>query len=101
MREIVYSTQYKKDLKKARKQGKDEAELDNVIRLLIEDTPLPEKYHDHELQGWLKGVRECHVNPDWRCCMQRKTENCKYYTSIDLALTQNYLENRIIIWIDL
>jgi DNA adenine methylase len=32
MREIVYSTQYKKDLKKARKQGKDEAELDNVDR---------------------------------------------------------------------
>lgn len=72
MREIVYSTQYKKDLKKARKQGKDEAELDNVIRLLIEDTPLPEKYHDHELQGRLKGVRECHVNPDWQLLYAKK-----------------------------
>lgn len=72
MREIVYSTQYKKDLKKARKQGKDEAELDNVIRLLIEDTPLSEKYHDHELQGRLKGVRECHVNPDWLLLYAKK-----------------------------
>ena len=72
MREIVYSTQYKKDLKKARKQGKDEAELDNVIRLLIEDTPLPEKYHDHELQGRLKGVRECHVNPGWLLLYAKK-----------------------------
>ncbi len=72
MREIVYSTQYKKDLKKARKQGKDEAELDNVIRLLIEDIPLPEKYHDHGLVGRLKGVRECHVTPDWLLMYAKK-----------------------------
>ena len=65
MREIVYSTQYKKDLKKARSQHKDETELDNVIQMLTEDIPLPEKHHDHGLQGRLKGIRECHVTPDW------------------------------------
>jgi mRNA-degrading endonuclease YafQ of YafQ-DinJ toxin-antitoxin module len=31
MREIIYSKDYKKDIKKARKQGRDETELDNVI----------------------------------------------------------------------
>lgn len=31
MREIVYSKEYKKDIKKARRQGRDETELDEVI----------------------------------------------------------------------
>lgn len=65
MREIFYSKEYKKDIKKARRQGRDETELDEVIYKLANDIPLPISKKDHELKGKFKGIRECHVSPDW------------------------------------
>ncbi len=65
MREIVYSSQFKKDLKKIVSQGKNIDELDVVIKLLQQDIPLPAKYKDHPLKGDFKGARDCHINPDW------------------------------------
>lgn len=44
MRKIVVSSQYKSDLKLARKRSLPEKELDTVIRMLAEDTPLPAKH---------------------------------------------------------
>lgn len=64
MLEIVYSSQLKKDLKKAKKQGKDLALLQNILLKLANDQALEPKYRDHELTGNWKGYRECHVNPD-------------------------------------
>lgn len=40
-------------------------ELETVIRLLADGSPLPEKYRDHALSGRWSGHRECHVRPDW------------------------------------
>lgn len=37
MREIVYTGQYKRDLKRARKRQMQEDDLNEVIRLLAED----------------------------------------------------------------
>lgn len=65
MRNIITTSQYKKDLKKARKSNLPEEELDKVILMLAEDTPLPVKNHDHALTGNLRGFRECHIRPDW------------------------------------
>lgn len=65
MREIFYSSQFKKDLKKVISQGKNIEELDSVIKLLQQDIPLPAKYNDHPLKGEFKGARDCHINPDW------------------------------------
>ena len=36
-----------------------------VVKQLMNDRPLPEHQHDHELSGIYAGVRECHVAPDW------------------------------------
>lgn len=63
--ELELSTQFKKDLKKIIKQGKDKEKLDAVIRILREEKPLSQKYRDHELVGNWKGYRECHIAPDW------------------------------------
>ncbi len=65
MLEISLSTQFKKDLKKVRKQGKDTSKLDRVVSLLQQELSLPKKLRDHELIGNWKGYRECHVEPDW------------------------------------
>lgn len=48
-----------------KKRGKNLSLLDEVIDILRQGKTLEEKYHDHELNGNLKGFRECHVQPDW------------------------------------
>ncbi|NMA04865.1 MAG: type II toxin-antitoxin system YafQ family toxin [Acholeplasmataceae bacterium] len=62
---VKYTTQFKKDLKLAKKQNKDLDKLFRVIEILSEGKKLDQKYKDHELKGDYKGTRECHVEPDW------------------------------------
>lgn len=64
-REIIWSSQFKKDYKLAKKRGLPIEKLNEVIFLLKDDKPLPESYKDHELTGFWKGFRECHIKPDW------------------------------------
>lgn len=65
MFDLSITTQYRRDLKLARKRGLDESLLDEVIMLLINGKPLPEKNKDHALKGDYKYCRECHITPDW------------------------------------
>ena len=64
---IEYTTQFKKDYKLAKKRGLDTDELSKTVDLLLTGEPLPEGYHDHELNNskQYKNVRECHIQPDW------------------------------------
>ena len=59
------SSRFAKDLKRARKQGLDLAELYAVVALLQVRAPLPERCRDHALLGSWIGFRECHIRPDW------------------------------------
>ena len=63
--EVKFTSQFKKDLEKAKKQHKDLNELFTVIETLAEGGSLDTKYHDHDLSGDYKGTRECHIEPDW------------------------------------
>lgn len=65
MLDIYRSTQFKKDLKKIRKQGKNLLLLQEIVDLLCQSQSLPEKNSDHSLVGNWKGYRECHITPDW------------------------------------
>ena len=65
MRQIVFSSQYKKDLKLARKRDFPEDELNRVIFDLASDIPLSAERKDHALKGKLSSYRECHIQPDW------------------------------------
>lgn len=64
-REIVWTTQFKKDYKLALKRHLDIELLDNVIRILSRGETLPERNKDHALTGEWVGHRECHILPDW------------------------------------
>ena len=64
-REVIWSSQFKKDYKLAMKRGLRIEELDALITLLQQGKPLPEKNKDHELSGAWEGFRECHIKPDW------------------------------------
>ena len=60
-----YTTQFKKDFKAIVKRGYKTSLLEEVIQLLCDERPLPEKNRDHALVGSFVGFRECHIQPDW------------------------------------
>lgn len=64
-RQIVWTTQFKKDYKLAIKRGLNVTLLDDCIRMLVADEKLPSKFRDHNLSGRWTGFRECHIEPDW------------------------------------
>ncbi len=57
--------QFKKDLKKAVRQGRDIDELETVITRLQSGQGLDRSYRDHALIGNWRDHRECHIAPDW------------------------------------
>jgi mRNA interferase YafQ len=59
------TTQFKKDVKRAIKQGKDISLLDEVIRELAKPERLDERYKNHALTGNFVGVEECRIKTDW------------------------------------
>ncbi|WP_193090789.1 type II toxin-antitoxin system YafQ family toxin [Advenella sp. FME57] len=61
----VRSGQFKRDVKRAEKRGKDLDKLRTLLLMLIEEKPLPEKYRDHPLKGQWSGYRDAHIEPDW------------------------------------
>lgn len=61
----VYSNRFDKDLKRMLKRGKDAEKIKDVIRKLINEEKLDERYKDHLLRGDYKGCRDCHIEPDW------------------------------------
>ena len=63
--EVKFTTQFKKDLKLAKKQNKDIEKLFKIVELLANGEKLDFKYKDHDLSGNYKGTRECHIEPDW------------------------------------
>lgn len=59
------TSQFKKDLKRMQKQQKDLTHLQRVLTILANGEALPQEYRDHALSGNFKGIRECHIEPDW------------------------------------
>ncbi|HBW05509.1 MAG TPA: type II toxin-antitoxin system mRNA interferase toxin, RelE/StbE family [Clostridiales bacterium] len=62
---VDFTTQFKKDIKLAKKQGKDTEKIFEVVEKLANDEVLEAKYKDHSLTGDYKDCRECHIEPDW------------------------------------
>ena len=65
MLNIVSSNRFKKDLKIAIRRGYNISLLEEVVNKLAMGEILEKKYRDHELSGDFKGLRECHITPDW------------------------------------
>ncbi len=62
---IKYTSQFKKDYKRIKKQNRDLTKLHVLIEKLVNNETLDAKYNDHNLSGSLKGYRDCHLEPDW------------------------------------
>ena len=62
---IRRTTQFKRDIKRILRSGKDIEKLLSVVEKLAEARKLPPEYHDHPLNGKYKNKRDCHIEPDW------------------------------------
>ena len=67
MLRVEFTGQFKRDYKLALKRGCKAEAMQAVIELLVNEQPLPAKYRDHALVNSrdYKGMRECHIEPDW------------------------------------
>ena len=65
MPDVVFTNRMKKDVKLAKKQGKDLKKLTEIINMLLKGAALPDKCKDHSLKGDWQGFRDCHIEPDW------------------------------------
>jgi mRNA interferase YafQ len=74
---IYYTTQFKRDYKRIKKQQKDLAKLKIVIDSLAIGKILSPKHKDHNLSGNWSGHRDCHIEPDW-ILIYRKTSDSLY-----------------------
>lgn len=62
---ISRTSQFKKDVKRVQKRGKDMQKLKTILQMLVLGQSLPAKFRDHLLVGQYKGTHECHIEPDW------------------------------------
>jgi mRNA interferase YafQ len=63
--QVKWTSKFKNSYKLAKKRGLDISLFKSVIRKLQHGEQLDERYRDHELKGEYKGLRECHIKPDW------------------------------------
>jgi len=63
-RDLITTTVFKKDMKRAKRRGKDRDKLKTVLEKLIKNEPLDIKYKAHKLSGNMAPFRECHIEPD-------------------------------------
>lgn len=63
--DIIITNSCKKDIKRAKKQGKNIDLLFEVVDQLSEGLTLDPIFKDHKLEGKYKGKRECHIENDF------------------------------------
>jgi mRNA interferase YafQ len=71
---LSQTSQFKKDIRRQLKKGKNQQKLVKVIKALLSGVPLPEKYKDHPLRENWKGRRDCHIEPDWILIYKKSKE---------------------------
>ena len=65
MRTSIYTRQFERDVKRAKKRGKTLDKLKIIVRTLVEGKKLDPLQRDHALLGNYRGRRECHIEADW------------------------------------
>ena len=65
MKTLRRTSQFKRDVKRMQRQGREVEKLKRVLEALVKGEPLAAKHRDHVLVGQYKGTRECHIEPDW------------------------------------
>ena len=75
MKGVRTTNRFLRDLKLARKRGKDLHKLETVVDALARGERLATRYRPHRLKGEMNGLWECHVEPDWLLIWDEDAEN--------------------------
>lgn len=65
------SSQFKRDVKRCKKQGKNMEKFKVIHETLLAGQSLPVKNKEHNLSGNWSGYKECHIAPDWLLIYKR------------------------------
>jgi mRNA interferase YafQ len=60
-----FTGQFGKDYKLMEKRRYAMAKIDEIIDMILRETPLPVRCREHLLHGNYEGKLECHITPDW------------------------------------
>jgi len=72
--ELQVTNQFKKSVDLSYTRNFNLQFLFEVIELLAQDKPLPEKNYAHKLKGQYIGIWECHIKPDWLLMWQEERD---------------------------
>lgn len=64
MLELYQKSTFRKQVKKYRHNKVIMQELINIVDMLVNERPIPEKYKNHKLTGNYLGMMELHLRPD-------------------------------------
>lgn len=73
MRRLRTTKRFERDLRQAKRCGKDLDKLWSIVERLLGGEPLDRRHRLHTLSGAWASFRECHVEPD-RLLIWRETE---------------------------
>ena len=62
---LLTTNRFEKDLRRAKRRGKDLNKLWNVVESLLAQQPLDPRNRPHRLAGDWSPCWECHIEPDW------------------------------------
>lgn len=62
---LLTTKRFEKDLKLAKKRGKDLSKLWDIVERLLANLPLAQRHRPHSLTGKWSPAWECHIEPDW------------------------------------
>jgi mRNA interferase YafQ len=74
---VDYTSTFKKQYKKIKKQGKDLNKLSKIIERISNNEKLETKYNNHNLinNKIYKNCKECHIEPDWLLIYKIESDN--------------------------
>ena len=75
MKRVTPSSQFRRDLKRAVKQGRKIDTLGVVVDLLATGKHLSAHHRPHKLNGEYNDAWECHIGPDWLLVYQLNEES--------------------------
>ena len=64
MNTLKLTSQFKKDLKRYKHKPEVIDKLEHILKLLVNNLPIPEDNRPHMLTGNYRGYMECHVESD-------------------------------------
>jgi mRNA interferase YafQ len=61
----AYTAQFRRDVERAKRRGKNFEKWKIIVRSLLAGESLDPIHRDHRLLGSYVGRRECHIESDW------------------------------------